>query len=76
LHDRTPAAELHETLFVPGLLGEHALFVVVHPGAVAVHGLTEEPRRTPELIELRRRCQALQEQEGRSRRLQVVVADG
>ncbi len=52
------------------------LLVVAGPRAAAVDGLGEEPGRTAELVELRQRPDALQEEQDRRHRLREVVPYG
>src|SRR5439155_15291432 len=71
---RALAADLDQALLVAVLPGELPLLVVAGPAAPAVHGLAEEPRRPPELVELGQRPQPLQEQQDGGNRLHEVVA--
>src|SRR5437764_1742877 len=62
LHHRAPAAQLDQALLVAVLPGEHALFVVAGPGAVAVHRLAEQPGRAAALVELGQGGQTVEEE--------------
>src|SRR4029453_1982612 len=74
IDDRTPAADLHETLRVTVVLGEDALLVESGPRAALMHGVAEEPRRPAELVEGRQRPQTLQEEQHGEHRLGKVVS--
>src|SRR5919202_4002863 len=71
--DRAPAADLDEALWIAVLLGERAFLVVGAADAVPVHRLAEQPGGTPELVELRKRSETLQEVEDRRDGLREIV---
>jgi hypothetical protein len=58
------------------LVGEHTLFVPAGTWTVAVDRILEEPSRPAQLIKLRQRTVAVQEEQNGCHRLGEIVADG
>ena len=68
VHDRTPAAELHDALRRAVFVGKVSLLVVTGAIAAFVDGLSEQPRRAQLVVERdHRRQDPRPDKEGRAR---------